>query len=301
MKTIIKGIDVSEHNGTIDFKAVKKAGIDFVIIRAGYGNSETQIDKKYKTNMKNAKAAGLQVGVYWFSYARTATEAKKEADVCAKILNKEKLDIPVFFDWEDDSYRYAKENGVNITKAKVTGFCNAFMRQMKEKHSYKSGVYSNVNYLNLYIQHDKLNNCPLWVASWGSTKPQKYKNADFWQYTDSAHVSGVNGLVDMNIAYNLKKQEKIKSNNKLPYTPGKDYILQNEMAVRKGPGITHALVGYRNLTEDGKRHDRDCDGYLDTGTAVTCQHVVTCSNGDIWLKIPSGYVAAKFKGVTYIK
>lgn len=297
-----KGIDVSQHNGEIDFKAVRNDGIKFVIIRAGYGNDISQKDKQFESNYKKAKAAGLKIGVYWFSYARTAAEAEKEARVCLSVLNKREIDLPVFFDWENDSLRYCKENGVNITKAKVTGFANRFMKRIR-KDGYGAGLYSNVDYLTNYFQYDKLENCPLWVASWGSTKPKKYSGAMLWQYTDSANVKGISGLVDMNIFYSdfSEKVPVKKTAKEEKYVIGKEYKLLNEMAVRRGAGVTYALVGYRNLTEDGKKHDRDCDGYLDTGTIVTCMGVSKNSNGDIWIKIPSGWVAAKFRGVTYIE
>lgn len=196
----IKGIDVSQWQGTIDWKKVAGDGIKFVIIRAGFGNSIAQKDPTLDYNLKNAKTAGLKIGVYWFSYAKSVADAKKEADVCVKALNGTKLDYPVFFDWEDDSLRYCKQNGVYPNKAMVTEFALAFMQRIEEL-GYKAGLYSNPNYLNLYFDRNSLKKYPLWIAAWGSTKPTAYGDVDFWQYSESGRVNGIVGNVDMNWSY----------------------------------------------------------------------------------------------------
>lgn len=300
---MVKGIDVSSHQGTVDFKAVKKDGIDFVILRAGYGNTESQTDAYFHRNYEKAKEAGLPVGVYWFSYARSVAEAKTEAKVCLKVLNKRKLQLPVFFDWEYDSMRYAKENGITPSKTQITNMCKAFL-EIIEKAGYIGGVYASSDILNRWINYDKLNQYQLWIGHYGiQEKPSTYPSAEFWQYTDVGHVKGISGNVDLNIAYDLKPAvapKKTKTQTKEYYVKGKDYVLQNEMCVRKGPGITYGKVGYSGLTADGKKHDRDCDGYLDTGTTVTCQEVFKRGK-DIWIRIPSGWIAAYFKGVRYVR
>ena len=112
----IKGIDVSKHNGTINWSKVKNDGVKFAIIRAGYGTDT--IDPKFKSNIEGAIAAGLDVGIYWFSYATSESKAKVEANKCIEVLKqyKDKITYPVFFDFEYDSVSYAKKKGVSITK-----------------------------------------------------------------------------------------------------------------------------------------------------------------------------------------
>ena len=99
---MMKGIDVSVHNGTIDWQKVKDTGIDFAILRAGYGRFESQKDTKFEDNYAGAKAVGLSIGAYWYSYATTPDEAKQEAEVCISILNGKQFEYPIFFDLEEN-------------------------------------------------------------------------------------------------------------------------------------------------------------------------------------------------------
>ena len=130
----MKGIDVSTHNGLIDWEKVAATPIEFAIIRAGYGMYENQIDTRFRYNIENALANKLHVGVYWFSYAGSAEEAIKEAQLCAKVIEpyKGKIDFPVYFDFEYDSERYLKEHGIvlnNETRTSlVTAFCSEITR-----------------------------------------------------------------------------------------------------------------------------------------------------------------------------
>ena len=99
----MKGIDVSVHNGNIDWNRVKSAGIDFAILRAGYGRVASQKDEKFEANYAGAKAAGVPVGAYWYSYATTPDEAKLEAEVCVSILRGKQFEYPIWFDLEERS------------------------------------------------------------------------------------------------------------------------------------------------------------------------------------------------------
>ena len=101
----MKGIDVSKHNGSIDFNAVKASGVEFVIIRAGYGMYDNQKDPKFEENYAKAKAAGLHVGTYWYSYAKSVKEAEIEAEVCLRVIGGKQFDFPIYFDIEDPSQR----------------------------------------------------------------------------------------------------------------------------------------------------------------------------------------------------
>lgn len=115
----MKGVDVSSHQGLIDWAKVKAAGIEFAVVRAGYGQYSTQVDAKAHQNFFGALGAGLHVGAYWFSYATTPEEAKAEADLCADTIEKYKgqLDFPVYFDYEYDSEIYSKQKGIIPTQS----------------------------------------------------------------------------------------------------------------------------------------------------------------------------------------
>ena len=110
----IKGIDVSSHQKAIDWVKVKNDGIKYVIIRAGYG--QVHEDNYFKANIKGAIAAGLPVGIYWFSYALNKQQAIEEAEGCTNLIKGYKITLPIFFDFEGDSARYAAKNGVTLTK-----------------------------------------------------------------------------------------------------------------------------------------------------------------------------------------
>ena len=98
----MKGIDVSKYQGQVDFNAVKKVGFEFVIIQAGYGRYTTQKDPFFEINYQRAKAAGLHVGAYWFSYAINPDDARAEAIACAEVIKGKQFDFPIFYDLEND-------------------------------------------------------------------------------------------------------------------------------------------------------------------------------------------------------
>lgn len=191
----VKGIDVSVHQGKIDWNKVKKAGIKFVIIRAGYG--QNNIDASFKENIKGALAAGLKVGAYWFSYAYTTAMAKKEAEYCLKAIKGYDISLPIFFDWEYDSEQYAKKNGANCTKDLITSMSVAFCNEIK-KAGYIAGYYENPDYIANHIYQDKLKGFDFWLAHYTTKKSMA---CDIWQYSDKGKIDGIAGAVDMNYCY----------------------------------------------------------------------------------------------------
>ena len=200
-----KLIDVSAHNGTIDFAKVKTDGVQGVIIRAGYGFKT--VDKCFKNNIKNALANGLHVGVYWFGYAYSTELAKKEAEYCLKVIGqyKGKLSLPVFYDWEYDSFNYAKKQGVTPTKSLVSKMTDAFCKVL-EDNGYYVGVYANLDYMNRYYTDDIKNRYTIWIAQW-STKCTYNGSYGIQQYgaetnkIDSKYIDGISGIVDKNYCY----------------------------------------------------------------------------------------------------
>ena len=196
-KRQLKGIDVSKWNGRIDWKKVKKAGIDFCIIRTGYSKT---VDYKFKYNIEEAIENGLQIGVYHFSYATTNAKAKEEAEFCLELIKpyKKYITLGVWFDYEYDSVSYSRRYGVYPTKKSVTSLAKTFCSTV-EKNGYSTGIYTNLDFSSNYFTKEVLNKYPTWIAVWG--KMNYHGKYVMWQYTDSGRVDGIHGKVDMNIFY----------------------------------------------------------------------------------------------------
>jgi GH25 family lysozyme M1 (1,4-beta-N-acetylmuramidase) len=185
-----KGIDVSVWQGNIDFNKVKAAGIDFVIIRAGYGNGNK--DKWFDENYRKAKAVGLHIGAYWYSYATSADGAKQEAQSCAKILSGKQLDYPVYFDIEEKSQL---ARGKNFCSSLITAFCTEL-----ERLGYYAGFYTSLSSLNSVVSDAVKKRFTVWVAQW-SNKCSYSGSYGVWQYSSKGKVNGISGNVDMDYSY----------------------------------------------------------------------------------------------------
>ena len=195
----IIGIDVSAHNGTLDWAALKKAGVAFAIIRTGYGTSHT--DSEFARNMEGAIANGIPVGVYHFSYALDAAGAKCEAEYVAKLLGPytDKIALPVFLDFESDTVNYAAKHGVTLGKAAFNAHAVAFCEAIKAA-GYTPGVYYNLDYYRRFVDTAKLRGYVQWYAQYASSA--SIDGWDLWQYTSSGTFSGVSGKFDVNILSN---------------------------------------------------------------------------------------------------
>lgn len=193
---MLKGIDVSKHQGTINWEKVKADGIKFAMLRAGYGKNN--IDAQFKRNAKECNRLGIPFGVYWFSYAYTEEMAKKEAEYCLAAIKGYKVEYPVCFDLEYDTVSYAKKNGVTITKALATKFTKAFCGKV-ETAGYYAMNYANKDYLTNYFDASLLKLYDLWYARYTSKNDRE--NVGIWQYTSSGKVNGISGNVDMNYSY----------------------------------------------------------------------------------------------------
>lgn len=188
----VHGIDVSQWQGNIDFNKVKAAGVDFVIIHAGYGRNISQKDPYFEQNYSRAKAAGLNVGVYWYSYANSAVDAKTEAAVCLQAIKGKTFEYPIYFDLEE---RSQFNKGAAFCSSLVTAFCDAI-----EKAGYFAGLYISRSPLTQYITADVQKRYALWVAEYGA-KLNYNGSVGMWQNTSSWRVSGVNGNVDHDYSY----------------------------------------------------------------------------------------------------
>lgn len=195
-----KVIDVSYWQGTIDWKKAKKDGVGEAFLRASYTSQDSfkrNSDSTFNKNVKGATAEGIKVGAYHYSQATTVEEAKKEAEYIISILKPYKtlITLPVVFDWEFGkrlNSTVAKKNG----KAGNTAICKAFCDAIK-KAGYKPMVYANYNTFKNYLNYSDVKKfAKIWLAQYAS-KPS-YTTYDYWQYTSSGKVSGINGKVDMN-------------------------------------------------------------------------------------------------------
>ena len=198
---VFMGVDVSEHQGPIDWAAAAKDGVEFAIIRAGYrgyGARGTLVtDACFADNISGALDAGVDAGVYFFSQAVTPEEAAEEADYLLALLREsgcgpEKLALPVFFDWEDISHDEARTDGLDGET--VTRCAEAFCRRV-EGAGYRAGIYA-YRYL-AYFNYDlpRLRALSLWVGALGS-ESDFYWEHEFWQNAVREGVKGINGAVD---------------------------------------------------------------------------------------------------------
>ena len=190
---IFEGVDVSVYQGNIDWNKAKADGIEFAIMRAGYGKYVSQKDKYFDQNMKNAKAAGLPCGVYWFSYALTPEDAIKEADACYEVIKNYKLEYPVSFDMETESQ-------MKLPKETVAQIIEAFCGRM-ESYGYYTTLYTYASLLNYKVDDRIFDKYDIWVAHYNTSKPAFNRNYGLWQYSCTGSVWGITGNVDRDYVY----------------------------------------------------------------------------------------------------
>lgn len=196
----LKGIDVSYHNGKINWEKVKASGVDYAMIRIGYGDDKKGgiLDRRFKYNMKHAKKVGMKVGVYFYSYADNVKEAKKEAKFVVKQLKKYDIDYPVAFDFENDYRRKKKYKKANTEIVKA--FCDYI-----NKAGYEAILYSDSNYIRDFLKTKQVSKYGLWVARWTYDKNDyrdtDLKNVFMWQYSDYGKIKGIDERVDLNVGF----------------------------------------------------------------------------------------------------
>lgn len=183
-----KGLDISVYQGNPDFAKVKDAGYEFIIMRAGYGKVASQKDKVFEQNYRAAKAAGLHVGVYWYSYAMTPEEAKQEAQACLQAIAGKQFDFPVYYDVEEQK-QFA------LGKSKVSAIIKAFL-EVVEAAGYWVGLYGSYSSLTTYTDEDIRSRYAIWLAHWGVSKSPYTGAYGVWQRSATQNVPGINGNVD---------------------------------------------------------------------------------------------------------
>lgn len=197
--TVIKGIDVSKWNETIDWETVKEQDVEFVIIRCGYRGSASGsliIDPTYEQNIEGAIAAGIPVGVYFFTQAVNEVEAVEEASMVISLIRKYDVDYPVFLDSESAggsgrADKLSAEERTNIHKAFLDTIASA---------GYETGIYGSTNWLNKRVDMTKLKNYHTWLAEYAKI-PTYEEYYHMWQYTSKGKIEGISTNVDLNLCY----------------------------------------------------------------------------------------------------
>lgn len=187
------GIDVSKWQGEIDWEKVKNAGVEFTIIRLGYQtdyDGECKIDPYFETNMQGAKNAGIPIGLYFYSYAKTLEQAEEQANWVKEKIGEYEISLPIAFDWES----WSSFNKTNMSFYKINKVANRFL-EILEQNGYKGMLYSSKNYLENIWTPEKY---PTWLAHY--TSNTDYKGEYYiWQMCDTGRINGINGNVDIDI------------------------------------------------------------------------------------------------------
>lgn len=188
------GIDVSSHNGNINWNSVKD-NIDFAILRIGWiGNNENQIDEKFERNYNECKRLNIPIGVYVYNYVKTEARIKECADWVVGLLKNKSLELPIYLDMEDNSL-------TSLGKTNLTNLCIVFNTET-EKAGYWAGVYANLNWYNNYLNKDEIKRrYTTWIAHYGVNQNRYNGEYDILQYSDKGKISGVEGYVDLNTMY----------------------------------------------------------------------------------------------------
>lgn len=193
------GVDVSYYQGVVDWTAVKTDGVDFAVVRLGrrgYNTGLIEQDQRFEENYAGAAAAGLDVGVYFFSQAVTPEEAEAEADFVLSVLQERELQYPVVYDWEFMTPdREARTDG--MTGEQIAQCAAAFCRKI-EAAGYESMVYFNTSLGYLGLDLSQIKEYPFWLAQYQDC-PEFYYRFDLWQFTHTGEVQGIGTPVDLNL------------------------------------------------------------------------------------------------------
>lgn len=287
----IHGIDVSGYQGNIDWRKVKASGIQFAMLRAGYGANT--VDSEFEKNAHGCMEEGIPFGVYWFSYAYTPEMARREAEKCISVIREYKVQYPVCYDFEYDSVRYAQQNGVRVTRTLATRLVEAFCGRVEEL-GYFAMYYSNLDYLERMFAPELRRKYALWYARYASAPGET--GIGMWQYRDDGRVDGIRGNVDMDIAYkdfarviskeglnHLKRPESTpdsatpEPNDVIRYVVKKGDTLS---AIAKQHGITlQRLISYNHITDPDRIYPGDVID-IPHGENVSAMRFYTVKPGD---------------------
>lgn len=191
-----KVIDVSKWQESIDFDKVKSAGVEAVILRCNNWNKYTnsvEKDPRFEEYYTKAKAAGLKVGAFYYTWQCDVLGARKDAELCMEYLRGKQFEYPIYFDLE---WHKALSKGKSVCSAMVEAFCNAL-----EEQGYFAGLYISRSPLQTHITENVANRYALWIAEYGVNKPNYNGTYGMWQYSDSGRIDGISVNVDLDECY----------------------------------------------------------------------------------------------------
>lgn len=201
----VLGVDVSSHQGDIDWKRVRADGVEFAILRIGFrGNTagSLNMDEAFAGNYVEARNAGLRVGAYFFSQAISEQEAREEAAYTLRLLDGVPLELPVFFDWEEA----AEGRTGGKASSEVGGYAAAFCQTLTEG-GYRAGVYFNQRYGYSIMHLENLLDHAFWIAEYADCQSFSFRT-ELWQFTGSGHVDGIDTIVDMDLLYQSEEENE---------------------------------------------------------------------------------------------
>jgi GH25 family lysozyme M1 (1,4-beta-N-acetylmuramidase) len=300
-----KGVDISEHNGSIDFAKLKKS-VDFVIMRIGWvGNKNNHtLDKKFKANYEACKKHGIKVGAYVYIYSNSVEHAKEGAEWAVKQIKGKTFDLPIYADMEDKSIK-------GLGKTTLTAITKAF-NDVIEKAGYWAGVYANLDWFKNYLDGASLvKRYTSWIAHYISGT-DKYKGSyDMWQNSSTGKVDGISGNVDTNYLYrdlfsaikgkattsNASKNESKPDNSKTTYSNGAESFNSN---YRNGKTYTVNANGGLRLRK-GAGTDKAIITTLPKGSKVTWYGYYTKVGNVIWRYVKTASGKVGFVSSEYLK
>lgn len=246
----MKGIDLSDHNGYVDWNKIKQSDIEFAMLRAGYGgNQVNQDDKLFAWNVQECERVGIKWGAYLYSYALNVADAESEMDHMKRLLYGKKPSFPVCYDMEDaDGYK--KKHGMPSNEALVQ-FCETFLAAMEQDGHY-SMLYASLDWLENQLASPALDKYDKWVAQWNNQCDYK-GTYHLWQYSSSGQVPGIAGRVDLNLAtydfssWQATKDYVVQPGDNLTFIANRFGTLQEKL-LSLNPGIKNPNLIYAGQT-----------------------------------------------------
>lgn len=240
-------IDVSEHQGVIDWERVK-SHIAGAMLRAGYGKGNT--DKQYLRNVSECNRLKIPCGAYWFSYAYSTEMVAAEAAALLDAVKPYRMELPLAFDLEYESMVYSSMRGVAVAKPLASRMATTFCQSV-EDGGYYALLYANPDFLRQYYDATVTERFGVWLAAWGSKKPDD--DCQMWQYSNKGRVEGIAGDVDLNEPF-LDFPSLIRSARLNCLTESDAVKWARELGITDDAAIAEALWRYHAIfsAEDGK-------------------------------------------------
>lgn len=290
---MIKGIDVSEHNGVINWDRVVDSDVKFAIIRIGIGNDmPDQDDEQAIANMKACVARGIPFGVYLYSYALKLSDVESEAAHAIRMLKGFNPTLGVWFDMEDAD-QYKAHHGINVyqSKAMLTEFCVLFMKKLIAAGYKNVGVYANYDYFKNVLDLNQIKAVgKIWLAHWGISKPSM--PCEIWQYADDGIVPGIRSrVVDMNYYCGSAFPEKEKPEPEVEVSPSVSPKTTAKYKVQRGDTLTKIANLHKSTVAELVALNRLTNpNLIRTGQVLTVPAVYVVQAGDNLTKIANQHM-----------